>query len=282
MVLSTNSLPKRVLALGGSDSGGSAGIQADLKTYEARGVFGLTALTAITAQDSTGVKGLHPLPEAFIRQQAEVVLADMGAHCIKTGFLARAEVVSLAAELIRQYAPPCGAVIDPVLMDGTGRVFVSEEALAAYRDELFPLARVITPNWDEAALLAGRALTSPQTIPGVAKRLAEMGPAYVLIKGGHWADSTEVFDWLYDRERGDLIELRAPRLAVQNPHGVGCTLASAIAAELAKGLGPVEAVKTAHQYLQAALAGSLAWDFGAGRKPVFHGVKLEGGGEITC
>ena len=266
---------KRVLTIAGSDSGGSAGIQADLKTFEARGVFGTTAVTVVTAQDTYGVKAVHMMPEDFIRAQATAVLDDIGADALKTGLLGRETVVHLAAELVRAYNIQ-RVVVDPVLLDGRGRQFVSDEAVTAYREVLFPLVAVITPNLDEAALLAGIEIRTINDMHTAAQRLHEFGVKTVLVKGGHLADAdssvTHITDVIFDGNQ--FIELTALRLPVKNPHGVGCTFASAVAAELAKGQPAIAAITTAHHYLQAALAGILEFEnrIGGGRTPVFHGV----------
>jgi hydroxymethylpyrimidine/phosphomethylpyrimidine kinase len=262
--MSTNAIdPPVVLSIGGSDSGGSAGIQADLKTCEARGVFGCTAITVVTAQNTVSVTGAHPLPEEFIQAQIDAVMSDIAPQTLKTGLLGRASVVEMVARI-----NVSNRVIDPVLLDGSGRQIVSDETVTAYREKLFPLATVITPNLDEAALLAGLSISDDPR--EMARKLHDFGPDFVLIKGGHLTQTDHIIDLLYDGE--NYIELTAPRLPVENPHGVGCTFASAIAAELAKGQRPKDAVKIAHEYLHAALKGSLDWKLGAGRSPVNHGV----------
>jgi len=261
--------PPRVLAVGGSDSGGSAGIQADLKTYEACGVFGCTALTMLTAQNTLGVKGMYPLPEDFIAAQMQTVLDDIGADATKTGFLGRVSVVQVVAQIITAYRLP-HVVVDPVLLDGKGQQIVSDEALAAYKDRLFPLAAVITPNLDEAALLTGIPIQTKADIYEAARRLHGLGVGVVVVKGGHLRDGDAILNLVYDGQQ--FTPLSAPRLSVENPHGVGCTFASAIAAALARGVDPPQAIQSAHEYLQAALMGSLGWRLGRGRSPVFHGV----------
>lgn len=260
--------PIRVLTIAGSDSGGSAGIQADLKTFMARGVFGCSALTIATAQDTLQVRTAHTLPDAFIAQQIDTVLADLGADGIKTGLLMRASIIELVAERVKDYPV---LVVDPVLVNGAGDQIVSDEAVKAYQECLFPHATVITPNMDEAALLTGISIHSVEDLRTAAQRLKEQGPQMVVVKGGHLDDPEQVVDVVYDGE--NFTELTAPRLPISNPHGVGCTFASAIAAELAKGND--KAVQTAHHYLARALAGSLDWQLGSGRTGVNHGVDSE-------
>lgn len=269
----SRNFPPRVLSIGGSDSGGSAGIQADLKTYEAHRVFGSTALTIVTAQNTLAVQQAFPLPLELITAQIDAVLGDIGAHAIKTGLLARAEVVELAAEKISAYRPThddIPLVVDPVLVNGRGDLIVSPETLYAYQQKLFPLATVITPNLDEAARLAGadiKSIQDSQALYTIALELKRLGPQAVVVKGGHLAGDT-VRDLFYDGH--EFIELTAPRLPIENPHGVGCTFASAIAANLAKGLEVKIAVMNAHAYLQSGLRGSVDWQLGAGRTPVNH------------
>lgn len=259
--------PRRVLTIAGSDSGGSAGIQADLKTLTARGVFGATAITVVTAQNTLAVQQALPLPLDMIAAQIEAVLSDIGADVIKTGLLGRPEVVDLVANyLVAQDKIP--AVIDPVLVNGHGMKIVSEETVDAYRRHLLPLASVITPNLDEAAWL-----TELDTIATVddfytaAHRLHRLGATGVLIKGGHLggAEKTDLF---FDGET--YLVLKATALPIENPHGVGCTLASAIAAEMAKGASSLAAIRSAHAYLQATLRDSLEWQLGRGRPAVNH------------
>ena len=259
-----------VLTVGGSDSGGSAGIQADLKTFAARGVFGTTALTMITAQDTRMVYKSQPIPEEMIQAQIEAVLQDMNVTALKTGLLARATVIDLVARMVKQYGVH-NVVIDPVLVNGKGESIVAPEAISAYRQQLFPLAKVITPNLDEASLLAEMSIESISDMQAAAIRIHKQGAPGILIKGGHLTGTDFILDIFYDGST--FLELQAFRLLIQNPHGVGCTLAAAIAAELAKGQGVTAAVKTAHAYLQRGLAAS--WQVGKGRIPVHHGVDCE-------
>lgn len=262
----SRNLPFRVLSIGGSDSGGSAGIQADLKTYEAHGVFGTTALTVVTAQNTIGVQQALPLPVDLIEAQIESVLTDIRPDAVKTGLLGRAEVVGLVAEKIKAYGP-VPLVVDPVLVNGKGDLIVSSETLDAYREQLFPLATVITPNVDETARLVGKSVKSAYALHDVALKLKAFGPKAVVVKGGH-LPGNEIADMFFDGRQ--FFELSARRLPIENPHGVGCTFASAIAANLARGTVPQLAVMSAHAYLQSALQAALQWKVGAGRTPVNH------------
>ncbi len=259
--------PQRVLTIAGSDSGGSAGIQADLKTLMACGVFGMTAITVVTAQNTLAVQQAFYLPLDLIDAQIEAVLSDMGADAVKTGLLGRSDVVNLVADRVTALdAMPI--VVDPVLVNGQGNPIVAEEAVEAYRQRLLPLATVITPNLDEAVWLA--------QIPPIgvvddfytaARRLFQMGAKAVLIKGGH-LDGEQKIDLFFDGE--EFTVLKADSLPIDNPHGVGCTLASAIAAGLAQGASPLTAVCRAHAFLQNALHGALDWQLGRGRPTVNH------------
>lgn len=260
-------IPPRVLTIAGSDSSGAAGMQADLKTFEARGVYGLSALTMLTAQNSTGIQAVIPLPLEFVGQQIDSVLSDMGADVVKTGLLLRADIIRLVADKLAHYQLP--AVIDPVLIDGSGRHLVNVEAERAYQDALFPRALIITPNLDEARILTAGALQSLDEVKNAARRLCVTGAHYALIKGGH-TPGTEVLDVLYDSHAEHFYEFRAPRLPVWNARGTGCTLASAIAAEVAKGRDVPAAVEIAKRYVTEALQAAADWQLGKGRGTVFH------------
>lgn len=259
--------PRRALAIGASDSSGAAGIQADLKTFEARQVYGLCALTALTAQDSTRIHGLQVLEPGFVAAQIRVVLADAGADAIKTGMLLRRDVIeAVAANLAASDAP---LVVDPVLVDGRGRALVDEEGIQAYRTLLFPRALLITPNLDEAGALTGYPVDSVHAMRGAARALYDMGPRYVLIKGGHLAEG-DMLDILFDGR--DVVELPVERLPSANARGTGCTFAACITAEIARGHDVMSAVRIAQQYLAATLRGALEWQIGAGRGTLFHAV----------
>ncbi len=260
-------LPCRVLAIGGSDSGGSAGIQADLKTYAAHRVFGMSALTVVTAQNTCTVQKALPLPLGLIQAQIVAVLEDMQADAIKTGLLGRADVVQLVAELVADYGKT-PFVVDPVLVNGAGQPIVDEETVNVYRRKLFPLSTVITPNLDEARWLTDMtAITTENDLRAAARRLHALGPQAVLVKGGHLEGPQKV-DLFFDGR--EFVKLTAPTLPVDNPHGVGCTFASAIAAGLALNTPLLEAVRNAHAYLQRTLRGALNWQIGRGRTPVNH------------
>lgn len=259
--------PRRALAIGASDSSGAAGIQADLKTFEARQVYGLCALTALTAQDSARIHGLQVLEAGFVAAQIRVVLADAGAHAIKTGMLLRREIIDAVATNLASTDAPL--IVDPVLVDGRGRALVDEAGIAAYREKLFPRALIVTPNLNEAALLTGQSVDSVRAMRGAARALVDLGPRYVLVKGGH-LDGDEMVDVLFDGH--DLIELPVERLPSANARGAGCTFAACITAEVARGRDVTVAVRIAQRYLAATLRGALDWRIGAGRGALFHAV----------
>ncbi len=255
------------LAIAASDSSGAAGMQADLKTFEARQVYGLSALTAITAQDSGAISAVSVLSANLVAQQIRVVLADVGADAVKTGLLFRAEIVYAVAESLG--SAPDRLVVDPVLVAGDGRRLVDEATIAAYRAALFPRALLITPNLDEARILTGRPVDSLDSMRAAAKLLCEMGPRYVLVKGGH-LDTDDIVDVLCDGQA--FHEYRAERLPVANARGTGCTFAACITAEIAKGRAIPAAAGIAKRYVTAALAAAAGWHMGRGRGTLFHSV----------
>lgn len=258
----------RALAIAASDSSGAAGLQADLKTFAARRVYGMAAITALTAQDSTHIAALHRVPPEFVAQQIRVVLEDIGADAIKCGLLLSAEIITAVAESLPADAP--NLVVDPVLVDGKGRLIVAPEAIEAYKRLLFPRARLITPNFDEARLLTGFPEATAADIPAMARALAAYGARAVLIKGAH-ADSAVIHDVLWEAEQLHVFEI--PRLAAHNPRGAGCTFGACLTAELAHGRALLTAVQTAQAYVQAALKAALTWRVGKSDRAVLdHGV----------
>ncbi|MEU9154763.1 bifunctional hydroxymethylpyrimidine kinase/phosphomethylpyrimidine kinase [Streptomyces sp. NPDC048417] len=259
------SLP-RVLTVAGSDSGGGAGIQADLKTMLALGVHGMSVITAVTAQNSVGVQGAWELPVAAVRAQYRSVVDDIGVDAVKTGMLASAELVETVAELIAGTDAP--VVVDPVGVSKHGDSLLAASALESVRTKLLPLATVATPNLDEVAQLTGVRVGSETELRRAAAAVLSYGPKWVLIKGGHLPG--EAVDLLTDGT--DEFRLRAPRHDNRHTHGTGCTLASAIASQLAKGRSVPEAVAAAKEYVTGAIAAGFA--LGAGIGPVDHGWAL--------
>ncbi|MDJ0460874.1 bifunctional hydroxymethylpyrimidine kinase/phosphomethylpyrimidine kinase [Streptomyces sp. H27-C3] len=255
-----------VLTVAGSDSGGGAGIQADLKTMLALGVHGMSVLTAVTAQNSLGVQGVWDLPVEAVRAQYRSVVGDIGVQAVKTGMLSSAELVEAVAELLAGTDAP--VVVDPVGVSKHGDALLADSALDAVRTRLLPTATVATPNLDEVAQLTGVRVESETDMRRAADALLAFGPRWALIKGGHLTG--EAVDLLTDGT--DEHWLRAPRHDNRHTHGTGCTLASAIASGLAKGLDVPQAVRAAKEYVTEAIAAGFA--LGGGIGPVDHGWRL--------
>ncbi|GAA2643329.1 bifunctional hydroxymethylpyrimidine kinase/phosphomethylpyrimidine kinase [Streptomyces vastus] len=271
------SAPPRVLTVAGSDSGGGAGIQADLKTMLAFGVHGMSVLTAVTAQNSLGVQGAWELPVEAVRAQYRSVVDDIGVQAVKTGMLASAELVETVAELIGGTEAP--AVVDPVGVSKHGDSLLAASALDSVRTKLLPVATVATPNLDEVAQLTGVRVESEDGLRRAAAALLSYGPKWALIKGGHLSGDAgrvgggQAVDFLTDGSEEHW--LRAPRLDNRHTHGTGCTLASAIASGLAKGQSVPEAVAAAKEYVTGAIADGFA--LGGGIGPVDHGWRWRTG-----
>ncbi|HET6811646.1 MAG TPA: bifunctional hydroxymethylpyrimidine kinase/phosphomethylpyrimidine kinase [Acidimicrobiales bacterium] len=253
------------LTIAGSDSGGGAGLQADLKAFAANGVFGASVVTAVTAQNSRQVSGVVVMEAAFVEAQLDAVLSDLPVAAVKTGMLATAAIVEAVGRRARAGELP-NLVVDPVMVASSGDRLLDEDAVDAYRQELFPAALLITPNLREAGLLVGRALDGPEDMEWAARQLAESGPAYVLVKGGHLTG--DAVDILYDGRT--CRQLSSPRVETANVHGTGCTLAAAIAARLALGCDVPTAVRAAKEFVTDAIRGSADWHLGAGHGPLDH------------
>lgn len=258
----------RVLSIAGSDSGGGAGIQADLKTFSALGCYGMTAITALTAQNTQGVRGIHGVPPEFLAAQLEAVLEDIGADAVKIGMLHAPEIVRVVAQAIRKYKLK-HVVLDPVMVATSGDRLIAEETVSVLVQELFPLATVVTPNLDEAELLLGHTIDGIPALEGAARELQALGAPGVLLKGGH-LKGDEVVDLLLQGGRAPL-RLATPRIASENVHGTGCTLSSAIAAQLALGHGLEDAVRLARAYILGAIAAGADVRTGRGHGPLNHG-----------
>ncbi len=254
----------KVLTVAGSDSGGGAGIQADLKTFAALRVYGTSAITAVTAQNTSSVTGVHTLPAEFVVKQVEAVVEDIGVDALKTGMLANSDIIKAIAGVVKKYSLG-PLVVDPVMVAQSGDVLMEKEAITALREELLPLAAIVTPNLDEAAILAGGDVKTLEDMKSAARTIFSLGPEWVLIKGGHMAGST-VTDILYDGSEYSYFS--SQRLDVTNTHGSGCTYAAAIAAMLTRKPSVPEAVGQAREYLLAALAEGV--DIGLGSGPLHH------------
>lgn len=258
----------RVLSIAGSDSGGGAGIQADLKTIAALGCYGMTAITALTAQNTCGVRSIHGVPPQMLRDQIDAVMEDIGADAVKIGMLHAPEIVRTVAEAIDRHHLK-NVVFDPVMVATSGAVLIDRTAVDILVRELFPRAMVITPNLDEAALLVGRPLTSAQDMEHAAQALLDKGAHAVLLKGGHLPGDT-VIDLLLTRT-GEKHWMQAARIHSPNTHGTGCTLSSAMAAHLALGASLLEAVQQARSYVREAMVGGAQVRTGQCGGPLNHG-----------
>ena len=259
----TGSRPPTVMTIAGSDSGGGAGIQADLKTFSALGVFGTSTLTAVTAQNTVGVTAVHEIPTDVIAAQIDAVMTDIGADAVKTGMLSSSAIVETVAEAIRRHGI-VNLVVDPVMVAKSGDRLLREEAIAAICGSLIPLAAVVTPNIPEAEDLTGASISADADVRRAAASIIAMGARSVVIKGGHRSGPpTDVF---YDGERFQ--EFTTERIPSTNTHGTGCTFASAIAAGLAQGLEPSGAVADAKAYVTEAIRAS--YPIGQGHGPLHH------------
>lgn len=266
--------PPRVLAIAGSDSGGAAGLQADLRTFALLGVHGLTALTAVTAQNSLGVNGVHEVPADLVAAQIEAVATDIGVQAAKTGMLASAEIIAAVAERWRGLglAATAPLVVDPVCASARGEALLDRRALAALRAELFPLASVVTPNLDEVRLLVGIEVVDAASQRDAAKALRDLGPRWALVKGGHLRGAPDSVDLLYDG--AEFHAFAAPRVGTRHDHGAGDTVAAAIACALARGLAMPEAASFAKSWVTACLL--AAYPLGGGRGPASALFRLTG------
>jgi hydroxymethylpyrimidine/phosphomethylpyrimidine kinase len=263
-----------VITIAGSDSGGGAGIQADLKTFEAHRVFGTSAITSITAQNTIGVRGVHDVPVGIVRAQLEAVFDDFDVRAVKIGMLSSEEIIALVAGFLEERARSTPIVLDPVMVATSGDRLLREGAVRGLIDRLVPLATVVTPNTEEAAILAEMPVRDLQQMRAAARAIVARGARTALVKGGHVPPSdeggaAELVDLFFDGERDH--DLRTPYLATTSTHGTGCTLSSAIAARLAIGDALLDAVNGAQRYVHAAIA--AAPGLGHGHGPLRHGVE---------
>lgn len=260
--------PARLLIIAGSDSSGGAGIQADIKTASAFGVYAMTAITAITAQNTKGVYAVQAVSPDVVRKQIIACLQDIGADAIKTGMLANAAIVRVVADTLKEYAPDIPLVVDPVMVATSGAALLKPDAEKTVIKRLIPLATLVTPNIPETKKLTGMTRTDRKSLRAAADRIRAMGAKAALIKGGHSTKATidDVLVWEHGEDTYGF-----PRIKTKNTHGTGCTLASAIASGLAKGLPLPVAVAQAREYVQAAIADAPG--FGKGHGPLNHMVK---------
>lgn len=257
----------RVLTIAGSDSGGGAGIQADIKAISAMGCYAASAITAITVQNTVGVEAVHAVPLDILEGQIDAVLSDIGADAIKIGMLHSAEVVNLVADKIEKYGIK-NVVLDPVMVSTSGHRLIEECAIEVIKTRLIPLARVITPNIPEAEILSGCTITSEADFPEVAKILSSQGVS-VLLKAGHLTGD-DLVDYFYNAEDGTTTELPSKRVYTRNTHGTGCTLSSAFAAALARGEELTAAATSAKKYIEGAIISGAKYEIGHGHGPVNH------------
>jgi hydroxymethylpyrimidine/phosphomethylpyrimidine kinase len=261
----------RVITIAGSDSGGGAGIQADLKTFAALGCYGMSVITALTAQNTKGVTAIHAVPAPFVRAQLEALFGDIGTEAVKIGMLHSGEMVETVAEQLKQHQAK-NIVLDPVMAAQSGEALTSEEAIDAMKKHLLPLVTVLTPNLPEAALLLNREVNNLEDMRLAAHDLAAFGPGSVLLKGGHLKgdDTTDV---LYIGPEDRSVVLQGERIKTRNNHGTGCTLSSAVASFLAKGFALEEASRSAKEYLIGAIRAGAEYEIGQGNGPPHHFFK---------
>jgi len=259
---------KRVLTIAGSDSGGGAGIQADIKTISACGCYAASAITAITVQNTLGVQSVEAVSIPTIEGQIRAVVEDIGADAVKIGMLHSEEVVKKVAELLRHYGIK-NVVLDPVMVSTSGHRLIEESAIDALKNDLVPLARVITPNIPEAEILLGQTISSQDQLPKAAMLLGKQLNVSVLLKAGH-LDEQRVKDVLYVYSEDKIYTYTSPRLHTNNTHGTGCTLSSALASYLAKGLTLPAAAEQATLYMQGAITAGAEYKIGHGFGPVAH------------
>jgi hydroxymethylpyrimidine/phosphomethylpyrimidine kinase len=260
---------KRVLSIAGSDSGGGAGIQADIKTISACGCFATTAITAITAQNTLGVTDIHPVPISTLRNQMKAVLEDIGTDSVKIGMLHDSKTILAVHEALLEHHIT-NIVLDPVMVSTSGHKLLQEEAIDTLKGVLIPTARVITPNIPEAEILLGRKITKQDSLHEYARELSKQnGDVSVLLKAGHLKDE-ELTDIFLNAETGHALELKSKRVQSKNTHGTGCTLSSALAAFLARGFDLDRAAEKAKDYINRAIIEGSAYTIGKGFGPVKH------------
>lgn len=261
----------RALTIAGSDPSGGAGMQADLKTFSALGVFGTSAIVAVVDENTQGVYGVHPIPVNFVRGQIKSVLDDIGTDAIKIGMLHDSELIRTVLNTLREYPEIRDIVVDPVMVATSGDPLLQPEAIATLRDELIPYSRVITPNLPEATLLLGSEIDHQDQFEDAAAELSRRagGKVSVMLKAGHLTGNT-LTDIFYNAETGNVLRLTSDRVDTMNTHGTGCTMSSAIAAYLAKGASLDDAARLGKEYIAGAIAAGAAYSIGKGHGPVNH------------
>lgn len=263
---------RRVLTIAGSDSGGGAGIQADLKTFSAIGCYGMSVITALTAQNTIGVTSIHAVPGVFVQQQMEAVFSDIGTDAVKIGMLFSVEIIEAVATQLKKHGIG-NIVLDPVMVAQSGDKLLQDDAVEAIKTHLMPMADVVTPNLPEAAVLLNRKIRNAEDLIAAARDLAQFGGKSILIKGGH-LENRQSTDWLYLVGEDRLVVFKGDFIRTRNNHGTGCTLSSAIAAHLAKGLKIEAAVRAAKVYIGKAIRAGAGYKLGAGHGPVHHFFNL--------
>ncbi|MDR1337301.1 MAG: bifunctional hydroxymethylpyrimidine kinase/phosphomethylpyrimidine kinase [Tannerella sp.] len=263
---------KRTLTIAGSDPSGGAGIQADLKTFSACGCYGMSAIVAVVDENTVGVTGIHPVPVNFVTGQIRSVLDDIGADAVKIGMLHSSELIRAVRETLLSYNLR-NTVLDPVMVATSGDKLLREDAIDTLKNELLPLARVITPNLPEAEILLGRRIGGQQDFPSAIRELSANRQVSVLLKAGHLKGET-LTDMFYNAETDGIIELTSARIHTKNTHGTGCTLSAAVAAFLAHDLPLDDAVRRAKHYTASAIAAGARYETGKGHGPVHHFFKF--------
>ncbi len=262
---------KIALTIAGSDPSGGAGLQADLKTFSALGVYGASAVVAVVDENTAGVYGVHPIPLNFVQGQIRSVIDDLGVDAVKIGMLHDSELIRGVLATLREYPDVLRIVLDPVMVATSGDPLLQPEAVATLRDELIPYTKVITPNLPEASLLLGETVDHQDQLEDAARALSQLtdSKVSVMLKAGH-LENNRLTDIFYNAETGRFLRLSSPRVATQNTHGTGCTLSSAIAAYLAKGADLDSAARLGKEYISNAIAAGADYHIGHGHGPVHH------------
>jgi len=261
----------RVLSIAGSDSGGGAGIQADIKAISACGAYAATAITAITVQNTVGVSNVHAIPNQILKEQIEAVLSDIGADAIKIGMLHSSETIQVVCDCLDRYQIK-NVVLDPVMVATSGDKLLQDEAIHTLKEDLIPRVRVITPNIPEAEILLGEKINKQEDLSVKAKALAEKFKVSVLLKAGHLSED-KLTDTFYDFEKKELVEMKSKRLYTKNTHGTGCTMSSSFAAYLAQDFDLQTSAYNAKDYINNAIKAGADYEIGEGHGPVHHFYK---------